>query len=214
VATVQSVIDATMVRFMDPDKTTWTDAQLLTICQKAVDYLQQVLTNRNDEMATKAAHLHTEDGTEAYTWASLSITDFVAMYRGPKHDQTGVWIDDAFLTPCRYTERVAYADTDESEPEKYYITDTGIGFLPIPDTAYQVDFMYFYKQPTLALGTTMPFNGIFDLAIGAFIDSMAAAMNEMDISNITQLYKELEAQALGISSMRTPIKPAMRNRRR
>lgn len=213
-ATVQNILDATMVRYMDPDKTTWSDAELLTIVQKAVDYIQQILINRGDVMATKTTHLHTADGTETYTWASLSITDFVAMYQGSKLDTTGVWISDSFLSPCRYEDKVAYVSASEGEPIKYYITDTLIGFLPVPDAIYQVDFMYFYKQPALALGTTMPFNGVFDLAISTFVDAMAAARNEQDISNITQLYNELESKALGVVSKRTPIRPAMRNRRR
>lgn len=212
-ATAQSVIDATMVRFMDPDKTTWTDAQLLTICQKAVDYLQQVLINRNDISATKSGTITLADGTETYAFADNGMSDFIAMYRGSKLNESGVWIDDNFLLPCRETERVNYAHAGEAEPEKYYLTGTHIGVLPIPDIAYTLSCKYFYKQPALALDSTMPFGGVFDLAIGAFIDSMAAAMNEMDISNITQLYNELESQALGISGMRTPIKPVMNNRR-
>ena len=213
-ATVQSVIDATKARFADPDETTWADAELLAYCQKGVEYIQQTLINRNDITATKSNHLHTVDGTETYTLASLSITDFVGMYRGSKLDTTGVWIDDAFLTPCRYTERVAYVDTDESEPEKYYLTDTAIGLLPVPDTVYQVDFLYFFKQPTLAVGSSMPFNDAFNIAIGEFIDGMAFARNEQDISGVMQLYNELESKALGVVAMRTPIKPAMRMRRR
>lgn len=215
-ATVQNILDATMVRYMDPDKTTWADAELLSICQKAVDYIQQLLINRGDVTATKTTTLSIVDGTEAYAFASMTpaITDFVGMYQGSKLSTTGVWISDSFLTPCRYEDRVAYTSTDESEPVKYYITSTGLGFLPVPDTTYTVTYMYYFKQPTLALGTTMPFNGVFDLAIGTFIDSMAAARNEQDISNITQLYNELESQALGVTSRRTPIRPVMRNRRR
>ena len=215
-ATVQSILDATMVRYMDPDKTTWADAELLSICQKAVDYIQQLLINRGDPMATKTTTVPTVDGTEAYAFSSMTpaITDFVAMYGGSKLTTTGVWITDSFLIPCRYDDRVAYANASEGEPTKYYLTATSIGFLPVPDTAYTVTYMYYYKQPTLALGTTMPFNGVFDLAIGTFIDSMAAARNEQDISNITQLYNELESQALGVMSRITPIRPVMRNRRR
>lgn len=215
-ATVQNILDATMVRYMDPDKTTWADAELLSICQKGVDYIQQILINRGDPFATKTATLSITDGTEAYTFSAMTpaITDFVGMYQGSKLDTTGVWISDSFLDPCRYDYRVAYANSSEGEPVKYYLTSTSIGFLPVPDTTYTVTFMYFYKQSTLALGTAMPFGGIFDLAIGTFIDAMAAARNEQDISNITQLYNELEAQAIGVMSRRTPIRPVMRNRRR
>jgi len=214
VATVQNALDATMVRYMDPDKTTWADTELLSICQKSVDYIQQILINRKDITATKLGTITLVDGTETYLFSANTMTDFIAMWPGSKLNETGVWISDNFLTPCRRTERVSYVNSDESEPQKYYLTDTAVGVLPVPDTAYTLSCLYFFKQPTLALGTTMPFNGVFDLAIGAFIDSMAAARNEQDISNITQLYNELEAQAIGVTSARTPIRPVMRNRRR
>jgi hypothetical protein len=201
---------------MDPDKTTWADTELLTIVQKAVDYIQQILINRGDVTATKTTHFHTVDGTEAYAFSGMEtpVTDFIAMYQGSKIDTTGMWISDSFLTPCRYEDRVAYVSAGESEPEKYYITSTGFGMLPVPDTAYQVDFMYYYKQPALLVGTSMPFNDVCNLAIGTFVDAMAAARNEQDISNITQLYNELELKAIGVISKRTPIRPVMRNRRR
>lgn len=213
-ATAQTVIDGTLVRQQDASKTLWTDAELLIYANKAVDYLAQLLINRNDIYGTKAGSITTVDGTETYTLADNSMTDFVAMYQGAKASESGMWIDDSFLSPCRITERVSYTDSSEGEPEKYYITATSIGLLPVPDAVYTVSLLYFYKPTTLLVGTSMPYNDVFNGAIGAFIDSMAAARAEQDISNITQLYNELEKQALGVIRNRNAVRPRMVLRRR
>ena len=213
-ATVQNLLDACMVRYQDPDKTDWGDTELLAYCQDAVEYIHQLLINRNDISVTKSGTITTADGTGTYALADNEMSDFVAMYRGAKERESGVWIDDNFLFPVRQTESVHYDSDNKGKPLYYYLTSTHIGFLPVPDDKYTVSLLYFPKQDALLLDSTMPFNDVFNVAIKKFIDSMASARAEQDISSITQFYNELERQALGVTSARTPIKPRMVNRRR
>jgi hypothetical protein len=216
-STVQTLLNTTIARYIDPDKTTWADAELLAYVQMAVNYINQLLINRNDVFAAKQGTITTVAAAETVTFVTCTMTDFMAMYKGNKHDNTGVWINNSFLEPCRELERSDYMDSDGTmqtgQPAKYYVGDSYIGFLPVPNDVYSVKCMYFYTPTALALGTTMPFNGVFDLAISAYVTSMAAARSERDISAMTALYNELEAQALAVTNARNAIRPKMVNRR-
>ena len=210
-ATLQNVLDASIARYIDPDKTTWADAELTAYANKAQDYLNQILIRRNDPMAIKSATFSLVDGTETYSLPS----DFIAMWPGPKPPtQTGIWIVDNFLQPVRETERINYVDADEAEPLYYYITTTTCGFLPVPDTSYTATYRYFYTPAALAVSSTMPWGGVFNEAISMFITNMANARIQQDVSMAMDLYNELERQALGVLSVRTPIRPRLVNRRR
>lgn len=213
-ATIQNVIDASIARYQDPDKTLWTDAELLAYGNKAVAYINQLLVQRNDHLGLKAATITTAEGTENYDLPS----DFLAMYPGAKLQESGMWIDDNFLFPVRETERVGYDLTSDGydEPLYYYMTATQFGLLPIPDGIYTVNYRYFYTITALALypsASTMPWGGVFDEAISTFITSLANARGEMDVSMMTQLYDELEQSALKVLNVRTPIRPRMRLRK-
>jgi hypothetical protein len=212
-AKVGSILNSTMVRYMDPDKTTWSDAELLSMLQRGVDYIQQLLISRNDITGTKSGTITLLDGVGTYSLATNGMSDFVAMYRGERSDESGVWIDDKFLLPCRQTEAVNYSGDEETEPDLYYITSTSLGVLPIPDTSYSLVCLYFYKQPPLVRESDMPYNDVFNMAIATFVDAMASARNEQDVSVLTQLYNELESSALIVSRSRTPIVPTIRYRK-
>lgn len=215
-ATIQNVIDSSIARYQDPDKTLWADAELLAYANKAVAYLNQLLIQRNDPIGLSSIAITTSDGTETYALPS----GFIAMYPGKSSDQSGMWIDDNFLWPVRETEKVNYSDDEGGEPKYYYIIDGYIGLLPVPDDEYQVNYRYFATQNALELSTpsTMPWGGVFDEAISMFMTSLANARGEMDVSMITQVYAELERSALSVVSLRTPIRvrmnPRLKARRR
>lgn len=214
-ATAQTVIDNSIVRRMDPDETTWTDAGLLVYLNKGYDYVHQLLITRRDELALKtASSFNITDGTETYSITDNIGSDFLAMYEGAKLDETGVWITDTFLDPCRETERVNYYNSDESEPVKYYLTGTTIGFLPVPDTTYAVTCKYYFQRSALTLTSTMPYTSLFDEALSTFMSNMALMEKGYDTNGIIGIYNELEKQALTIAGKRTPIKPRLRNRKR
>lgn len=210
-ATVQNVIDASIARYIDPDKTTWADTELLAYTQKAYDYTNQQLILRNDPIALSSFTVSITDGTELYPFPDSL---FLAMYGGAKVGESGVWITDKFLIPCRETERVSYANSGEAEPDKYYLTNDYIGFLPVPDTSYTVTCRYFARPSTLTVSSVMPYNNLFNEAISAFVTSMANARLQQDISGITDLYNELEKKALGVASVRNQVRPKMRNRQK
>lgn len=216
---VQTLLDSTIARYIDPDKTTWLDTELLSYVQAGVDYINQLLVNRNDIYGTKSGTIALADGTATVTFGECSMTDFMAMYKGSRPEESGVWIEDLdanlhFLEATRETDVVNYgsAADDENLPEKYYVTSTGFGFLPIPDDVYTVSCLYFCKQATLSVGSSMPFNDMFNEAIKAFVTSMAAARTERDIVAMMALYNELEKQALVVCSGRNPVKLKIRNR--
>jgi hypothetical protein len=217
-STVQNVLDGSIARYIDPDKTTWVDAELLAYVQKGVNYINQLLINRNDISATKSGTISITSGNETVSFTACTMTDFVAMYKGNKLDNTGVWINNSFLDPCREPERSDYMDDDGTmqteQPAKYYVGSSYLGFLPVPDDSYTVDCLYFYKQSALTVGSSMPFNDVFNEAISAFVTSMAAARTERDIAAMTALYNELETQALAVTNARNAIRPKMVNRSR
>lgn len=209
-ATIQNVIDSSIARYQDPDKTLWADTELLAYANKAVSYLNQLLIQRNDPLGLSGTVITTANGTETYALPS----GFIAMYRGKSSEQSGMWIDDNFLWPVRETEKVNYYDDDGGEPKYYYIIDGYIGLLPVPDDEYTVNYRYFSTQDALELSTpsTMPWGGVFDEAVSMFITSLANTRGEMDVSMLTQIYAELERSAMAVVAARTPMRVSMNPR--
>jgi hypothetical protein len=216
-ATAQTVIDASIARYMDTAKTLWADVELLAYINKGVDYINQILIGRANPLATKSVSITLVDGTETYLFASNSMTDFLAVYEGTRIENSGVSIADSRLGPMKEADRTDFinddATIDEDEPTNFYVGSTYIGFLPIPDTTYTATVWYYYQPTALALGTTMPWSGIFNEALSSFATNMALIRAEYNSTPLLEVYNELESKAILVATKRTATRIRMRNGR-
>lgn len=210
-ADAQTTINNSLARLKDPDKTTWTDADLLKLLNHGIAYIQQKLILWRSPLAVTTSHVEAEDGEETYTLASYTITDFYAVYEDKIKGDTGVWYTDTssytFLTPTDQQESIEYTNAAEGPPEKYYLNDTQIGFLPVPDTDYTIYIRYYRAHTDLAVGGTMPYNGIFNEALSVFMSSMAFTLAEFAVGDMVALYNDLEATAMSIVALRSAKRP-------
>jgi len=208
--TVQGLIDSLSVRFADPDKTMWSDQELLVYVNQGTRCVHQLLVARNDPLVLSVGELSTVEGVSSYELPA----GFLAMYTGSGVDRTGVWIGSSYLQPCKPDRSADHSLSSGGEPKEYYLTPTSIVLLPTPDDTYTVSYAYFTALDALALTDNMPFQDLFNDAIGEYVCAKARLRGEMDATAAMQVYNELERRALNMVAVRTPVRPRMRLRRR
>lgn len=213
-ATAQEIIDNSLARLKDADESEWVDATLLALLNKGVAYVHQLLIKHGSPLAMKEATFDTVADTEAYTLSDEGITDLWGLVEDKTRGDFGVWFTDSdshyFLEPCDKQKSIEYTNADSGTPAYYYLTATQIGFLPVPDSVVTMHLRYYCQHTALALGGTMPYNGLFDEALSVFMSNMAMLLSEFSTLEMTAIYNELEATALGIARNRLPKRPRPR----
>lgn len=213
--TAQNIIDVSLARARDPHETQWTDAQLLAHLNKGVHYLHSKLIGHQVDWATTkiGIAIPTVDGTELYNLPS----DFWSMHPGNGINETGVWLNKttsySFLAPVDQRESVLGIGSDEAEPTRYYLTETQIGLLPVPDAVYTLMLRYYFSPITMTLTTVMPYGNIFNEALSSFMSSRALADAGLIAAGEMSIYNELETTALTIAQRRTPKSVGFKLRR-
>jgi hypothetical protein len=120
------------------------------------------------------------------------------------------WTSDDELTQVEYDEWASdYTDTADC-PEVYCpMTDTSILFGPAPDTATVVFYgLYFYRPEALDATTdTLPYNGLFDDIIRAYVTQCAMLRDEYNVSVEETMRSRVEADIITIIRERVRRKP-------
>lgn len=214
--TVQSIINNSIARKKDPDKTQWTDDTLLIYLNDALDYLRQLLIENKSRLAVDTATITTTSGTDLYSFSTYTMTDFVAMFEGVDSEQTGVYCGNTFLYPADEGEKVQYIGNtlDSSTPTHYYLQDDKIGFLPPVGGTFTIVTYFYAKSSDLELTDTMPYNDLFNRPLSRFMTNMALMEAEFITADFTGLYNELERSAMAIVRKRTPAKMKIKYRKR
>lgn len=205
--TAQSVIDNSLSRAKDSDKTQWADTELLKFLNKAYDYTQKLLIRIQSELVITTGTVTMSALAQEYTLDG-DLDDFWAMAHH------GVYFDGQgdFLVPVPYEDKVRSAgSTTDSAPSSYYLTSTKIGVLDIPTAtstaAYStLSCRYFKKNSSLSLTTPMPYKNVFNEPMSAFMDNVAIVKTEEAKGEIyAALYNTLEETTLMIAASRNPI---------
>ena len=76
--TVQSVLDNSIARAKDPNKTQWSDAQLVILLNKANDYTAKILMSIASEIVITDATITMLAATQEYSLAT-DLPDFWGM---------------------------------------------------------------------------------------------------------------------------------------
>lgn len=196
--TAQTLIDNSIARLKDDAKTQWTDAKMLNLVNKAVDYVHRILVNLNSALVVSSDDITVVAATQEYN-LSGNLDNFWRMaengvYFAGEDPLTPITLEDA---------RRAGTTTTDTAPTAFYLTDTAIGLVYIPTAtsaaAYPTLTCWHYTQPTtLALTSTMPYKNLFNEPISMFATSMAMFKTDTPQAEYLSVYNALEEMTLGI----------------
>lgn len=206
--TAQAVIDSSIARAKDPNKSQWADAQLLIFLNKAYDYVHKLLIKLQSELVVTSASVNMVATTQEYELAT-SLPDFWGMAdNGVFFAGLGIPLD-----PVAYEDKIRTKSTVTSTsmpaPTMYYVTATHLGVIPIPAVASVTSYpaltcRYFKANTALALGTAMPYKNLFNEPIAVFMDHAALIKTSENTGELTALYNALETSTLDIAKRRSP----------
>jgi len=200
--TIQTLIDNSVIRYMDAAETEWADPELLEYVLEGIEYAFQMLVKINSDIAKTVDTVTTAGATQEYTLPD----DFWAMC------ENGVTLNTVkkALVPGTYDDKIRNGTTTTAlDPKVYYLTDTKIGFIPIPTAPSAVIYTtatirYFMRPDAIVIGGAMPWKNLFNSPIKAFMCSMALLRNQRTVESFNLIYNTLEAAVLEIASKRTP----------
>ncbi len=202
--TVQAVIDGSMARAMDEDKTQWDDDQALIFLNKSGDYIQKLLIRLQNDLAVVSETI-TLAATQEYSLAN-NLPGFWSMVDG------GVYFPGELpLTPITVEDAHREGSTTtDTAPTMYYLTSTSLGLANIPTatavaTYSELKCRYYEKFASLALEDDMPYSDLFNEPMSAFMDHVAVLKIQGQTAEFTALYNALEESALEIVKRRTPL---------
>lgn len=196
--TAQTVVDNSIARIKDEYKTQWTDARMLDLVQKGVDYVHRTLINLNNELAVSPGTITMVASTQEYD-LSGNLDNFWRMV--PK----GVYFTgSAPLTQItREDAQRAGSTTTDDAPTAFYLTSTKIGVVYIPTatsvSSYATLNCRFFAMPTtLTLASNMPYKNLFNEPIGMFATSLAMFKTDSPQAEYLAVYNALEEATLNI----------------
>jgi hypothetical protein len=203
---VQALINNSISRGKDPDKTQWEDSQLLNFVNRAVDYIHKLLIKVQSEIGIEEATVTMVASTQEYSLAD-NMPDFWSIA------VNGVYFSSVEkpLLPVSYEDKIREgSDTTSTDPKSFYITSTNIGVVNIPNAtsvaAYPtLSCRYFKKNTTLVLTDSMPYKNVFNEPISLFMDSLAQMKAKVPTEEFISLFNALEESALIIINSRVPL---------
>jgi hypothetical protein len=200
IVTAQTVIDNSIARAKDPDKTQWSDAQMLRFLNKARDYVYRLLVATQSELVISSTTIPLVAGTASYTLPD----DFWGVINN------GVYISgvDTPLYPVTQLDFVrAVGDTTDEHPESFFLTSTQIGFLPVPTATAvglhgTISLRYSRYSAPLALSDSMPWANILTEPMAAFMDHIAFIKSEVPTQELMAIYNALEQATMAMLTRR------------
>jgi hypothetical protein len=206
IITAQTVVDNSIARIKDPDKTRWSDATMLIPLNKACAYTNILLIRLKSDLAKTTSTIAMVASTQEYS-LSTYLPDFYAMSdRGVYYATVGTP-----LTPVTVEDKIRCAGaTTASMPGCYYVTDSDVGLIDIPNATSVAAYptltcKYYKKSAPLALGDTMPYKNIFNEPISTFMDHMIMVSAEALSEEYTAIYNTLEESVIDIVKNRTAM---------
>ena len=204
--TVQTTADNSIARAKDPDKTQWSDAQLLIFINKGFDFIHKLLIRIQSEIAITEGTITMVASTQEYALDG-NLDDFWAM------SHNGVFFagQGDFLKTATHEDKIrAASGTTALAPTTYYLTAANLGVLDIPTSASATAYptltcRYFKKNTTLTLSSNMPYKNILNEPVSSFMDHMATLKTSAETAEFTALYNALEESAIDIINRRIPI---------
>jgi len=200
IVTAQTVIDNSIARAKDPDKTQWSDAQMLRFLNKARDYVYRLLVATQSELVISSTTIPLVAGTASYTLPD----DFWGVINN------GVYISgvDTPLYPVTQLDFVrAVGDTTDEHPESFFLTSTQIGFLPVPTATAvglhgTISLRYSRYSAPLVLSDSMPWANILTEPMAAFMDHIAFIKSEVPTQELMAIYNALEQATMAMLTRR------------
>jgi len=206
--TAQTIVDNSVSRRKDVDKTNWGDSELLAYLNKAIDNIGMMLIYLESELAITEGAI-TPTATQQFT-LSGNLDNFWAMSR------EGVYFlaVETPLTPVVYGAKIRNKSTETATyPTSFYVTSTALGLIPVPASgatcisASALKCRYFARPTTLTLASTMPYKNVFNESASLFMDSVAALRDDMDMAAYQEARNVLESLVLKVVKYRNPIGP-------
>lgn len=120
---------------IDPNAKVWSNPTLDIFINSWYEQVQKDFQYSMPECETSTT-INTVAGTEVYARPS----DYVRMI--------GLY-DDTYNLTKTSKQQTMIARATESKPSSYYLYGNNIGFYPVPDNTYSIDFLYNRKLPKL-----------------------------------------------------------------
>ena len=198
--TAQTLIDNSLARQKDPDKTQWTDTGLLNYVNKAVSYIHMKLIQMNSELAVSSDTITIVALTQEYD-LSDNLDNFWKMKRN------GVYFTTPLMEISLEDAKRAGSTTTDEAPTAYYLTASKIGLVHTPTAtavtaAPTLNCRYFAKETTLTLTSNMPYKNLFNEPISVFASSLALFKTEASSAEYLSVYNALEESTMEIANKR------------
>lgn len=199
--TFETMINELRLELDDPDKSRWTDDQLLIGCKRAVRRLQAILTKHDIAFAKSFKDFTTVPATEAYKIGDGEAVDISDL--GAPIDLYRTDTDEVIthVTADQYTR------LHNPSAHKYWMYyNDSIYLAGTISTATALRFWYWpMLTQTITTATTVPHG---DKMADIILDYTAARMKNIDEMNITmdmQLLGEMENHVLAFCQRFNPI---------
>lgn len=196
--TAQTVVDNSIARIKDENKTQWTDARMLDLVQKGVDYVHRTLINLNNELAVSTGTITMVASTQEYD-LSGNLDNFWKMA------PLGVYFAGSapLIQITREDAQRAGSTTTDTAPTAFYLTPTKIGVVYTPtatsvSTYATLNCRYFAMPTTLTPTSNMPYKNLFNEPIGMFATSLAMFKTDSPQAEYLAVYNALEEATLNI----------------
>ncbi len=202
--TAQQIIDTSIIRAMDEDKTRCKDLPALVFLNKAYDYIHKQLIKNNSELNTVTVSVPLGGAVQEYP-----LTDYLENFWCMAEE--GVYIDTEPLTPLTIRDKVrAGGGLTDDPPTSYYVTPDALGLVPVPSSQSVTDHptiycRYYPQNAPLTLKSEMPWSGIFNEPMSTFMTNIALLKGKGRTNEITALYNTLEEEAMSIAAKRVPV---------
>ena len=180
----------------DDKSLTFKDPELLDYVNLALNHIHQILIRMDSEMVRSTDTITTDDGTAYYDlpvgyWATayVHVDGQTEPLEGPK-------------SPSDF---LKYPAAQSPGTPTMFLTDPlYIYFRPVPNAIMTIYHYYYAARALVTTASTMPWNGIFDMAVRQFVQLYALNRDEYSLETETALFTLLEKQALDIAGMRLP----------
>jgi hypothetical protein len=192
--TTTEIIASVRYDVNDPDKTGFTDPELL-------DYLNRGLKHVHSRLV-----LWDADIVRYLDTVNVLATDDDYPLPAGYWSTSFMYIDgeNQPMRRLKVADLIAYPVTQTGTPFGFLLNATEIILRYMPNAAKTL-YHYYYKEYTaLALGDAMPYNGLFDQAVRQFISATALNRDEYNIQVESSVFGTLEKAAMDIMNQRLP----------
>ena len=193
--TIADLIDEIRLELTDEQKTRWSDEQMLRIVGKGYRRLSHVLYRNDVELGRSVLRFDTEPGREDYPLPADFMADY-GLYRDGTNTRIAKQSDDSW-------EQLS----SPGECAAWLIRGDMLYLAAAPSAAYGLTLVYWplLDSAILDMDSPTPFGGKLDDLVAEYAALRLKNIDEMDVSQDSQLLQDLENNLLNTYSAISPV---------